>query len=133
MIVVSLSGIQNPAYRLAAFLNPQPLKGSVNAQAFMKRKMHAGAEKEIYQRARELRNRSTHAEDILWGYLKTKPHNIKFRRQHPYSIFILDFYCHSLKLVLEVDGSIHNKDEVKTNDKQRQELLESDGLVFSKV
>jgi imidazole glycerol-phosphate synthase subunit HisF len=96
----------------------------------MKRKMHAGAEKEIYQRARELRNRSTHAEDILWGYLKTKPHNIKFRRQHPYSIFILDFYCHSLKLVLEVDGSIHNKDEVKANDKQRQELLEADGLVF---
>jgi imidazole glycerol-phosphate synthase subunit HisF len=64
------------------------------------------------------------------GLLKTKPHNIKFRRQHPYSIFILDFYCHSLKLVLEVDGSIHNKNEVKTNDKQRQELLESDGLVF---
>jgi very-short-patch-repair endonuclease len=57
----------------------------------MKRKMHAGAEKEIYQRARELRNRSTHAEDILWGYLKTKPHNIKFRRQHPYSILFLTF------------------------------------------
>ena len=92
--------------------------------------MHAGAEKEIYQRARELRNRSTHAEDILWGYLKTKPHSIKFRRQHPYSIFILDFYCHSLKLVLEVDGSIHNSNEAKASDKQRQELLEADGLVF---
>ncbi len=53
--------------------------------------MHDGAEKEIYQRARELRTRSTHAEDTLWGYSKTKPHGIKFRRQHPYSIFIFDF------------------------------------------
>ena len=76
MIVVPLSGIQNPAYRLAAFLHPPP-KGSLNAQAFMKRKMHAGAGKEIYQRARELRNRSTHPEDVLWGYLKTKPHGFK--------------------------------------------------------
>ena len=92
--------------------------------------MYAGAGKEIYQRARELRNCSTHAEDILWGYLKTKPHGFKFRRQHPYSIFILDFYCHSLKPVLEVDGSIHNNKEVKASDKQRQELLEVDGLVF---
>jgi cyclase len=99
-------------------------------QAFMKRKMHAGAGKEICQRARELRNRSTHAEDILWGYLKTKPLGFKFRRQHPYSIFILDFYCHSLKLALEVDGSIHNNKEVKASDKKRQELLEADGLVF---
>ena len=75
----------------------------------MKRKMHAGASKDIYQRARELRNRSTHAEDILWGFLKTKPGTVKFRRQHPYSIFILDFYCHDLRLVIEVDGEFTKK------------------------
>jgi hypothetical protein len=46
MIVVSFSGIQNPAYRLAAFFT-QPLKGSVNAQAFMKRKMHAEQKKKF--------------------------------------------------------------------------------------
>jgi cyclase len=96
----------------------------------MKRKMHAGAEKAIYQRARELRNRSTHAEDILWGYLKAKPFGIKFRRQHPYSIYILDFYCHALKLVIEIDGSIHDIEEAKAKDKQRQQLLETDGLDF---
>lgn len=79
----------------------------------MKRKMHAGATNELYQRARELRNRSTHAEDILWDYLKTKPNNFKFRRQHPYSIYILDFYCHSLKLVIEVDGGIHDSTQAK--------------------
>ncbi len=81
-------------------------------------KMHSGASKPLYQMARELRNNATHAETILWGYLKTKPLNHKFRRQHPYSIYILDFYCHSLQLVIEVDGSIHELKEVKENDRQ---------------
>ncbi len=90
--------------------------------------MHNGAAKPLYQRARELRNNATHAETILWGYLKTKPFGIKFRRQHPYSIYILDFYSHSLKLVIEVDGSIHNQPDVKLNDAERQTLLEKDGL-----
>jgi very-short-patch-repair endonuclease len=62
----------------------------------MDNKMHNGAIQFLYQRARELRNNSTHAEMILWNFLKTKPFGIKFRRQHPYSIYILDFYCHSL-------------------------------------
>lgn len=94
----------------------------------MKQKMHAGAGRFLFQRAMELRNQCTHAEEILWGYLRTKPHGIKFRRQHPYSIYILDFYCHALKLVIEVDGSIHLKEDVKANDIIRQELLEADGL-----
>ena len=70
----------------------------------MKNKMHAGANKFIFQRARELRDRETNAELVLWGYLKGKPLGLKFRRQHPYAVFILDFYCHALKLVIEVDG-----------------------------
>jgi len=94
----------------------------------LKSKMHGGANQLIYQKARELRNNSTHTEQILWGYLKTKPQGFKFRRQHPYSIYILDFYCHSLKLLIEVDGSIHNLEEVIQNDKIRQDLLEKDGL-----
>jgi len=79
----------------------------------MNRSMHSGAIKPLYQKARELRNSATHAETILWGFLKTKPFNYKFRRQYPYSIYILDFYCHSLKLVIEVDGTIHDLPEVK--------------------
>ncbi|MFT4092081.1 MAG: DUF559 domain-containing protein [Niabella sp.] len=94
----------------------------------MKRKMHAGAGKFLYQRARELRDKATHAENILWGYLRTKPHGVKFRRQHPYAIYILDFYCHSLKLVIEVDGSIHFREDIKENDIIRQKGLEDDGL-----
>ena len=94
----------------------------------MESKMHGGAQKPLFQMAREHRNNSTHAEEVLWNYLKTKPFGIKFRRQHPYSIYILDFYCHSLKLVIEVDGSIHNLEDVKNNDRERQRLLEKDGL-----
>ena len=94
----------------------------------MERKMHAGAIKHIYQRARELRNNVTHAEEVLWDYLRTRPHGYKFRRQHPYSIYILDFYCHSLRLVIEVDGNIHEQEEVKQNDMKRQNILEKDKL-----
>ncbi|HEY6502372.1 MAG TPA: endonuclease domain-containing protein, partial [Chitinophagaceae bacterium] len=94
----------------------------------MDRKMHAGAIKHIYQRARELRNNPTHAEEILWSYLRNRPHGHKFRRQHPYSVYILDFYCHSLKLIIEVDGSIHDLEEIKHNDRERQNLLEEDKL-----
>ncbi|MEK7226588.1 MAG: endonuclease domain-containing protein [Bacteroidota bacterium] len=94
----------------------------------MDSKMHAGAQKPLFQRARELRDNATHAEEIVWGYLKTKPFGIKFRRQHPYLVYILDFYCHSLKLVIEVDGSIHKLKEVKKKDVERQRVLEKDGL-----
>ncbi len=93
-------------------------------------RMHSGAAKPLYQMARNLRVKATHSETILWGYLKTNPLGFKFRRQHSYSIYILDFYCHSLKLVIEVDGSIHDLDEVKENDKHREELIQRDGLVI---
>ncbi|HMK17485.1 MAG TPA: endonuclease domain-containing protein [Chitinophagaceae bacterium] len=48
----------------------------------------------------------------------------KFRRQHPISIYIADFYCHKIKLVIEIDGSIHDTEEAKLNDKRRQQDLE---------
>jgi very-short-patch-repair endonuclease len=94
----------------------------------MAKRMHGGAIKPLYQRARELRNNATSAETILWTYLKNKPYGFKFRRQHPYSIYILDFYCHALKLVIEVDGSIHDQVDVKLNDEERQATLQNGGL-----
>lgn len=91
--------------------------------------MHSGATNNIFQRARELRNNATYTEEILWGYLKTKPLGYKFRRQHPYAIYILDFYCHKKKLVIEVDGNIHEQEEVRAMDNLRQRQLEADGLI----
>ena len=65
---------------------------------------------------------------ILWGKLKEYFPELKFRRQHAVSIYIADFYCHSQKLVIELDGSIHNVPDVKTNDSIRQKDLEDLGL-----
>ena len=53
----------------------------------------------------------------------------KFRRQHPISIYIADFYCHKIKLVIEIDGSIHDSEEAKLNDKRRQQDLEDLNLM----
>ncbi len=94
----------------------------------MKRKMFFGASNLIFENAKELRKNMTHAESILWGYLKVKPNGFKFRRQHPLGIYIADFYCHKLKLVIELDGSVHDTEEVKQNDEIRQKLIEEDGL-----
>ena len=94
----------------------------------MKKKMFLGASNLIFGNAKELRKNLTHSEMILWGYLRTKPFGHKFRRQHPLGIYIADFYSHSLKPVIEVDGDIHLDADVKANDEQRQIILESDGL-----
>jgi very-short-patch-repair endonuclease len=89
-----------------------------------------GADKLLFERAAALRRQQTFAEEILWDYLRTKPLGFKFRRQHPFASYILDFYCHRLKLAIEVDGSIHQKEDVKENDEIRQRQLEEEGLSF---
>ena len=82
----------------------------------------------IFFKARELRNKLTPAEQIFWLRLKEKFPRYKFRRQHPISIYIADFYCHKLKLVIEIDGSVHDSEVAKQNDEKRQNDLESLGL-----
>lgn len=84
----------------------------------------------IFRKAEELRNKPTAAEDLLWNYLKDSPSGIKFRRQHPASNYVLDFYAHKLKLAIEIDGSIHELEDVKRNDIERQSNLESLGIKF---
>ena len=66
------------------------------------------ASKQIRLYAKELRKSTTPAEKLLWDELRNrKIANCKFRRQHPIDIFIVDFYCHEKKLIIEVDGEIH--------------------------
>jgi cyclase len=95
--------------------------------------MFSGADKLLFERAAKLRRQQTFAEEILWNYLRTKPLGFKFRRQHPFSVYILDFYCHELKLAIEVDGSIHNIEEVKENDEIRQKQLEQNCINFLRL
>ena len=58
-------------------------------------------------RARQLRQQMSLPERLLWNALKTKQIGLRFRRQQPAGPYILDFYCHSAKLCVEVDGQSH--------------------------
>ncbi len=67
-----------------------------------------GTTPKIEQAARKLRKNLTPAEARLWEALRNKQlEGLRFRSQHPVGNFILDFYCSSCKLVVEVDGKIH--------------------------
>jgi N-acetyl-alpha-D-muramate 1-phosphate uridylyltransferase len=90
--------------------------------------MHFGASYLLFKRAEELRKFCTWEEEIVWGYLSGNKLGVRFRRQHPLLFYIADFYCHQLKLVIEIDGSIHNKEDIKINDAQRQIEIEKLGI-----
>ena len=98
------------------------------AEMNMKENMFYGAGNLIFERAKKLRNNVTPTEMILWARLKEYFPTVKFRRQHPVSFYIVDLYCHSKRLVIEIDGSIHDLEEIKMKDEMRQKDLESLGL-----
>jgi len=77
--------------------------------------------------ATNLRKRSTLSEVLLWNKLKNKQfHNLDFDRQKPIGNYIVDFYCPTLNLVIEIDGSSHDdKDEY---DSERNSYLTAFGL-----
>jgi very-short-patch-repair endonuclease len=84
--------------------------------------------RELLKRARELRSNMTTAEIILWSRLRSKQiDNYKFRRQQPIFDYIVDFYCHELRLIIEVDGEIHSLSENKDTDKKRDKILTING------
>lgn len=95
--------------------------------------MFLGADNLIFENAKKLRNNPTHSETILWAYLRQKPFGFKFRRQHPISIYIADFYCHSLKLIIEVDGNVHEDQGQAKKDAERQKHLEAEGISFIRL
>jgi very-short-patch-repair endonuclease/dTDP-glucose pyrophosphorylase len=90
--------------------------------------MYYGASHLLFKRAEELRKFCTWEEEEIWNHLSGNSLGVKFRRQHPLLFYIADFYCHKLKLVIEIDGGIHNKTDVKVNDKQRQKEIEELGI-----
>lgn len=78
---------------------------------------------------RMLRNRMTHAEKILWYYLRKENINgYKFRRQYGIGPYVVDFYCPSEKLAVEVDGDSHYQDGVGVHDIARQRFIEQQGI-----
>ena len=88
---------------------------------------HYNAKPDIFEKAIDLRKSMTNAEKILWKKLKNRKFDgYKFRRQHPIDSFIVDFYCHKLRLAIEVDGKIHQKqkeyDKGRTAELNRYEI-----------
>jgi very-short-patch-repair endonuclease len=93
------------------------------------RNMFYGANSGTFEKATLLRKNMTLAELVLWKKLKDrKLFETKFRRQHPIDIFIVDFYNHEFKLVIEIDGEIHQNKEVIEYDSGRTYELERLGI-----
>lgn len=79
--------------------------------------------------AQQMRNQPTEAEKILWNAISNKQvDEFKFRRQHVIGKYIVDFICLKEKLVIEIDGLIHQLPENKESDKTRTQWLENKGL-----
>ena len=86
-----------------------------------------GAAHLIFENAKQLRKNMTAAEMALWLHLRAGLNGNKFRRQHPIRIYIADFYYHKVKLIIEVDGSIHKHALVKESDQNREDELQKWG------
>jgi imidazole glycerol-phosphate synthase subunit HisF len=82
--------------------------------------MFEGASHLIFENAKKLRRNMTAAETFLWQHLRAGLNGFKFRRQHPIGLYIADFYCHKVRLIIEVDGSIHNLSDIKDSDELRE-------------
>jgi very-short-patch-repair endonuclease len=81
-------------------------------------------------RARLLRKKATEPERILLRHLRNLNFaGYKFRRQHPFDDYILDFYCPSAKLAIELDGGGHNYHAGQIRHRTRSELLASHGVI----
>ncbi|MBP0598574.1 endonuclease domain-containing protein [Herbaspirillum sp. LeCh32-8] len=78
------------------------------------------------QAAKELRKTMTEAEQRLWHRLRGQQLDVKFRRQHPFESYVLDFVCIERRLVIEVDGSQHADSQ---RDEQRTEKLNQAGFM----
>ena len=91
----------------------------------MSMKLHY--QKHLKSYSQELRKAGNFSEVLLWNELKQNKLGYRFLRQRPIGKYIVDFYCHSLNLVIEIDGMASHNDKVDA-DKARQRALESLGI-----
>ena len=83
--------------------------------------------------AKRLRRSMTPPEALLWQLLRRSPAGVKFRRQYPIGPYVADFYCPSAKLVVEIDGQIHNFDERANHDFERDQLIGKLGIRVERI
>ena len=78
--------------------------------------------------ARALRREMTPSERLLWGMLRRRQTGLRFRHEHPVGPYVLDFYCMSARLGVEVDGPVHDEPEQIEHDRVRDEWLRAHGV-----
>jgi very-short-patch-repair endonuclease len=79
-------------------------------------------------RAKKLRREMTLPEVLLWQRLKTRPNGLKFRKQHPAGKYVLDFYCHEVRLIVELDGVAHDMGDRPERDDERDAEFTAKGF-----
>ncbi|HVG07612.1 MAG TPA: endonuclease domain-containing protein [Thermoanaerobaculia bacterium] len=83
----------------------------------------------VRTRAKELRQTQTPAEKAMWGLLREhRLEGLKFRRQYPIGIFIVDFCCCERRLVVELDGEVHDTSSQQAWDENRDIYLQQRGF-----
>jgi very-short-patch-repair endonuclease len=126
--------------------SPLPITGEGECRGIMQNRIRTTAN--IQHRARELRKEPTPAEKVIWEQLRDKRlGGFKFRRQAPMGRFIADFYCPACKLIVEIDGDIHDnqieEDILRTKEMEsfgyrvirfrNEEILSNIKLVLNKI
>lgn len=84
--------------------------------------------------ARELRQKATEAEKLLWDRLRRKHvSGLKFRRQHPIKFYVVDFCCPRVHLIVELDGSVHDDPDNAFLDRERETNLMTWGYAILRI
>ena len=99
-----------------------------NIEKAQRQGMFLGATPDLFAKAWQLRHNTTIPERILWARLSRNQLGVKFRRQHPIHSFIADFYCHTHKLVVELDGPHHETPGNRSYDARRTQMLNDFGI-----
>lgn len=87
----------------------------------------------LKNRRRDLRQRSTLTEKILWNKLRNNQLGFKFRRQYSIDGYVMDFYCPSLKFGVEIEGGIHLVTSQKIYDEYRYRYLNNFNIRILKI
>ena len=83
--------------------------------------------------ARRLRRSMSLPEVLLWRELRKKPNGIQYRRQHPAGPYVLDFFCATANLAIEVDGEAHSRGNRPERDNARDEWLQTQGIQVMRI
>jgi len=84
-------------------------------------------------RARELRDRLSLPEALLWRLLKGSPDGVHFRSQHPVGDYVLDFYCARARVAFEIDGYAHDLGDRPERDAARDAWLKEQGIEVLRI